>query len=296
MQLKNVTSLMVIVAVLFVAGGRALAASYTWTGGAGNGNWTNAVNWDPGVPPNNGGHTVVFDNGLATTTNKINHPTARPIQMNFRFVSGARSYNFNDDYIDNSGNANLSTELGMTNDQVFTGWRVGTSSSWTLDGSGDITISDLWNNNTWDLVNGVTFTATITNDAVLNIGGYRQIRRITTTKNGPGKMVFTGTIEHPYGTNAAGGFISSSNRINSGSVDISAATLKLINKTSGNPLKAGQVYTIMNYSNATLVSGASYASVSDVPPGWEVFHDAANYKIVLREGSGRPKGTIVQIR
>lgn len=294
MKLKNMANLVMVAALLWIANGVASAATNTWTGGGGDGNWTNALNWDPAVPAFKGTNTwAFFDNGSATNgAIAWGTPTdsLRITSVSFNFLSGARSYLFREDNIDNSGSGDVTTEIGMTSDQTFTGWRFGTTTpNFILNGSGDVTVSNLFHQIAWTAANGISINTVVTNDAVLTFGGLKAVsqaygRRIAITKNGPGKLVLSGGIEYPYGTNQFGVFTSTTVRVVSGEIDVSAAALKLTNSLAATAyvIPTNVTYMLVDYVNATLVGNASFASVSNLPAGWEIFNDSARSRIVLR--------------
>lgn len=292
--MKAMAKLILMLVVLGLISTRVHATS-VWTNSAGNGLWNTAVNWSNGVPSTSGGDTAVFDGGTTGRTITLASPQPKNIAIVFR--SGAGSYTFaagTSGYVDNqAASGSINTDAGMTNDQMFAWVKIGNTQTWNLNGSGDVTISPtLEHANTW----GDTYVQTLTlnvNDpgAVLTFGSFAQDRRLTTIKNGPGRLVLKGVVDWPYGTNGAA-FVSSSFVTTNGSLDISAATLKLEDHAAGRALKTGQSYLVVNYTNATLVGNASFTSISNLPSGWQVLNLPAQYKIVLREIPPLPKTTV----
>src|SRR6478672_9532506 len=56
-------------AVLAITAAPAAAQTFTWDGGAGNGNWNAPANWNPdGAPTPGAGVTIVLDGATQTTT------------------------------------------------------------------------------------------------------------------------------------------------------------------------------------------------------------------------------------
>jgi hypothetical protein len=272
------------------------AKTTTWTGLASDGKWTTTNNWDNDVPTRNVGDVVVFDSGSATNAS-ITLPTGsttRPVYLYLRFTAGAASYTVGQagSYIDNGGNGDLVTFAGMTNNQTISQIRIA-QPTFTLDGSGCVTITNgLWNNNGWtpSQVNTLTFNVNHT-DAVLTVGGIDIQKRTNVRKYGPGKLVLNKTIDWSYGFDQNTNLVRSLYDINAGSVDVSDATLHL-EQYSGAEFATGQVYTVVDYSGATLVRGAGFRAATGVPDGWEVAHDPDNSKIVLRE-SRHPRGGVI---
>ncbi len=52
-----------------------LSATYTWSGGALDGSWSDTANWLGGTAPSGGGHTLVFSGNNQTTSNNNNRLT-----------------------------------------------------------------------------------------------------------------------------------------------------------------------------------------------------------------------------
>jgi hypothetical protein len=126
-----------------------------------------------------------------------------------------------------------------------------------------------------DYVDNSGGTIALTTDAGMGI-------RYTVTKNGAGLLTLKGANDWAFGVNN-GAFTSSLHRATAGSIDVSAAVLNL-EQYGGFTFQAGQTYTVLNYSGATLVGNASFASITGyTQTGWQVYNDAAASKIVIKE-------------
>lgn len=286
------------VACGFLAGASQLPGVSIWTGAAGDGQWTSAANWSPGVPVNSATplDTAAFDGSGPGGTLTWPSTSSRPKNVHIAFKAGAPSYALNGDYFDNAaGNLTLTTEAGMVNAQTVKNIKVGTF-TWTLNGTGPVTITQgLQNSNGWvnNQVNSATFQINPAS-AVLTLGGFAQTKRYNTTKTGSGSLVLTGTVDWTFGLNA-GAFVSGNYTASAGTIDVSGATLKLEDNSGGTALQSGQTYTIVNFAGATLSGGANFAGFIDVPSGWEVVVDTPNNRIALREIPLPPATTVVAI-
>lgn len=270
-------------------------ATSVWTNSVGNGQWNTAVNWSNGVPVTTGsGDTAIFT--ASTAGRAISLTGTAPKNCRFIFKAGAGSYSFSGATVDNGASSlPFTTELGMDGNQTFSSLKIGQDPQWLLNGSGDVTISSIFCSTGWTAsqVNKATFNVSHA-DAVLTLGGFAQGKAFNPfTKKGAGKLVFTGTVDWPYGLNGST-FVQTKFRVEAGSFDISAATLKLEDNAAGIALKSGQTYTIIDYSGATPVGNPMFTAIQGLPAGWEVVNmQPSGNMIVLRE---KPRGMVVLVR
>jgi len=290
-MMNLVTRTLLAAALLSLLCGHAMATT-TWTGGAGNGDWNDANNWDNGVPSKTVTDTAVFDS--ATTGATITWGTgsaSRPKNTNFSFLSGAHSFNFaGSDFIDNKSNTRtIQTASGMNSNQTFTSTMRVANHTITLDGAGDVTFNQLDNTDVWGDTSTNSGGWAVNNaDAILTVDGFTQIRKYTLTKSGAGKLVLSGTIDFAYGMNGTtyvGSYLQTSGA-NAGTIDLSAATANLESHLeTGENLQVGAKYTLVNYANATLIGAGTmgFASATGLPAGWTLFNDTTDKKIYLQQ-------------
>lgn len=301
MEGRRAAFLLTAVSAIVLTVDRSAMAETTWTGAAGNFQWTDPGNWNNGVPSRTVTDTAVFDDGNAAagTVTLGTGSNFRPKNTNFRFAAGAKAYSFvGADYIDNQSNTRTFTiEAGMTNDVTFASQVRIANHTIALNGSGSLAFAKFYNENAWS---DTTFNSggwTNNNaDAVLTIGTFLQIRGYTFTKSGPGTVVLTGVIDFAYGMNGTT-FVSSKINVNGGTLDVSTATINLESHLdAGEALATGATYTLVNYAGGTLAGDAGFTAATGVPAGWEIAVEAENRRIVLREIPPAPKETVILVR
>src|SRR3569833_132659 len=215
--------------VLFSQSARAAGTTYTWTGGASDGNWTSSSNWSPSGYPGKTSTQDIAQVNVSSTSITLNTTlTISQLQTTFYGVTGV-TINF----------SGASTTLNITNG-VSTSQPLSFSTVLTFSGSGTANISGtstLAYAGAMSITSGVTvaFQAGSTLDFTAN----------------QGTLTNAGNLKFLAGSNFLIGF--NSGLSNSGTVTTSGATFTM----SGSPCSLTNSGTINATSGTFSLSGSN---------------------------------------
>ena len=186
------------------------AATYTWDGGAGNGNWGTGGNWAAGGSPSStGGHDLIFA-GTVNTNNTANGGGWTVNSLAFNGTAGSFTLNGGDLALGSGGITNNSTGSQTINNQIT----LSGNQTWNA-ASGAITTTAYVNANSKDLT--LSGSSAVTVSGQLNSVG-------TLTLSGGGNRSFGNQVTATTINAGSTGTNTFGNQINVGTLNVSAGT------------------------------------------------------------------------
>jgi hypothetical protein len=178
---------------LLAGGGVVWGGDYTWTGGAGNGDWQNSANWDVAGYPSGASDTATFGNYTVTLTNIPGGTAAGTVTIN-----------------DSGANITLDADLTIGSLVLTAG---------TLNANGkNINLGGDWTNGGTFVSGGGTQTVTFNGaGAQAIVSGGTSFNNLTVSKTG-------GTLTASTAVTTAGGFTISNGTFGNGANPVSIGT------------------------------------------------------------------------
>lgn len=252
---KRLLALFALLVLFCVHEVRAGGTTYTWDGGGGNGNWTNATNWNTAILTNAAAANLSFSGSVQTTTTN-NYAADTNIFRSIIFADGSADFTLNGNRIflpnniannDTSGTHTINLDISASAGEqintvtggttVINGSLVGTGGGWTINNGGQLGTAVFTGSNSYtaattivegvlNIRNGAALGATDTGTTVQS-GGALELQggisvageALSLSSTGSGASATTGGLRNISGNNTYGGLITlgAISRINSDS-------------------------------------------------------------------------------
>ncbi len=206
------------------------AFAQTWDGGAGTGNWGDAVNWSANAVPAASGATIIFDGSVQTAVDTQADRSVAKITFN----SGASAFTLSNNTITLTGtgtvitNSSAADQTINSNIQLINN-RTFAATSGNLVFGGNIFLSNSANNRTLTLsgAEDTTITGVIANGGTSPAGNVTKIDAGTLTLSAAN--TFSGALSLNAGVLRA---TTSAGALGAGTLVLDAGTLELANDTA----------------------------------------------------------------
>lgn len=265
---------------------RQLLSAVMWDGDV-SGAWSTAANWENDTAPASS-DVATFDGNSANTTITLSSNTTI---SSLQFLSGASAFTISNQRFDLYS---VSVESGVFNDQTVNSLLKGSGSfTATNNGTGDLLLNSYTNtsgdqeaiyNHNINATGDITFRGSVTTSG----------RTFQVIKNGAGTLSYESTFDFNLGYRTNGTIEQSKFIVNDGTLDISQMTLNFESNTGSGGIDPANLidtsYVLVDYTNGSvIVDGTNiFGTVTNLPDGFEIYHDTANKQILLREIQGIP--------